>query len=227
MGPTSVGELPAELSCVCVCVCVGGGGACFTLKPRVILVAELDLTVLPASVCRGVSVRPVCYPQVQPMSRGSIPPSSRAEVRGQDASSLVFPAESCRVLSAPDSICSKARLLCLRLPFLFGALEPQACLICQLFPAGCRRKPEYQEEGFEKGLPRWRSGEELPASAGGTGDTGSIPGSGRSPGGGSGNLLHSYCLGDPIDREPCWATVRGVTESDMIEYTQTSFEKQK
>ena len=57
-------------------------------------------------------------------------------------------------------ICSKARLLCLRLPFLLGALEPQACLVCQLFPAGCRRKPEYQEEGFEKGLPGWLSGKE-------------------------------------------------------------------
>ena len=34
-----------------------------------------------------------------------------------------------------------------------------------------------------------------PANAGGTGDTGSIPGSGRSPGGGNGNPVQYSCLG--------------------------------
>ena len=33
-----------------------------------------------------------------------------------------------------------------------------------------------------------------PANAGGTGDTGSIPGSGRSPGGGNGNPVQYSCL---------------------------------
>ena len=37
----------------------------------------------------------------------------------------------------------------------------------------------------------------LPANAG---DTGSIPGSGRSPGGGNGNSLQYSCLEDPMDR---------------------------
>ena len=39
---------------------------------------------------------------------------------------------------------------------------------------------------------------------------GSIPGSGRSPGGGSGNPLQ-YCLGNPMDRGARQATVQGVT----------------
>ena len=46
----------------------------------------------------------------------------------------------------------------------------------------------------------------LPASAGDKGDTGSIPGSGRSPGGGNGNPLQYSCLGNPVDREAWKAT---------------------
>jgi len=37
---------------------------------------------------------------------------------------------------------------------------------------------------------------------------GSIPGSGRSPGEGNGNLLH-YCLENPMDRGAWWTTVHG------------------
>ena len=48
-------------------------------------------------------------------------------------------------------------------------------------------------------------------------DTGSIPGSGRSPGGGHGNPLQCSCLGNPMHRGAWWATVHGVTkESDTI-----------
>ena len=39
-----------------------------------------------------------------------------------------------------------------------------------------------------------------PASVGDAGDVGSIPGSGRSPGGRNGNPLHYPCLGNPMDR---------------------------
>ena len=39
------------------------------------------------------------------------------------------------------------------------------------------------------------------ASAYSAGDPGSIPGSGRSPGEGNGNLLQYSCLEDPMDRE--------------------------
>ena len=54
-----------------------------------------------------------------------------------------------------------------------------------------------------------------PVSAGVIRDTGSIPGSGRSPAGGDGNPLQYSCLGNAIDRGVWHATVHGVTkESD-------------
>ena len=52
----------------------------------------------------------------------------------------------------------------------------------------------------------------LPASAG---VTGSIPGSGRFPGGGNGNPLQYSCLENLMDREVWQATVHGISESDM------------
>ena len=45
------------------------------------------------------------------------------------------------------------------------------------------------------------------------GDTGSTPGSGRSPGERNGNLLQYSCLGNPMDRGAWRATVLGVAKS--------------
>ena len=53
----------------------------------------------------------------------------------------------------------------------------------------------------------------LPASAGATGDAGSIPGSGRSLGEGNGYPLQYSCLEESMDREAWWATVHGVAKS--------------
>ena len=53
----------------------------------------------------------------------------------------------------------------------------------------------------------------LPANAGDIKDVGSIPGSGRSPGDGNGNLLQYSCLKDPTDRGAWQATVLGVTQN--------------
>ena len=44
------------------------------------------------------------------------------------------------------------------------------------------------------------------------GDTGSIPGSGRSPGEGNGNPLQYSCLGNPTNRGAQQATVHGVAK---------------
>ena len=55
--------------------------------------------------------------------------------------------------------------------------------------------------------------ENLPANAGDTGDLGSIPGSGRSLGGGHGHSLQYSCLENPMDRGAWRATVHGVTKS--------------
>ena len=55
----------------------------------------------------------------------------------------------------------------------------------------------------------------LPANPGDTGDMSLNPDSGRSPGGRNGNPLQYSCLENPTDRGAWWATVHGVTESDM------------
>ena len=52
----------------------------------------------------------------------------------------------------------------------------------------------------------------LPASAD-VRDPGSIPGLGRSPGGGNGTPLQYSCLENPMDRGAWRATVQGVTKS--------------
>ena len=53
-----------------------------------------------------------------------------------------------------------------------------------------------------------------PANAGDAGDSGLIPGLGRSPGGGNSNPLQYSCLENPMDRGACGgATVHGVAKS--------------
>ena len=51
-----------------------------------------------------------------------------------------------------------------------------------------------------------------PANAGDAGDVGSIPGSGRSPGVGNGNLVWYSCLENSVDRGAWQATVHGVAK---------------
>ena len=53
----------------------------------------------------------------------------------------------------------------------------------------------------------------LPAIAGDIRDVGSIPGLGRSPGGGHGNPLLYSCLENPMDRETWQAAVHRVAQS--------------
>ena len=65
-------------------------------------------------------------------------------------------------------------------------------------------------------LPRWRSGNESACNAGDPGDAedaGSIPRSGRSPGGGNGNPLQHSQLENTMDRGAWQAAVHGVTKS--------------
>ena len=53
----------------------------------------------------------------------------------------------------------------------------------------------------------------LPAIAGDAGNAGSIPGLGRSPGEGNGNLLQYSCLENSMDRGAWRATIHGVAKS--------------
>ena len=52
-----------------------------------------------------------------------------------------------------------------------------------------------------------------PVNAGDLRDAGSIPGLGRSPGEGNGNLLWYSCLENPMDRRAWSATVHGVAQN--------------
>ena len=69
------------------------------------------------------------------------------------------------------------------------------------------------------GFPGGSDGKEYACS---TRDLGSIPGLGRSPGGGHDNLLQYSCLENPMDRGTWWATVHGVAESETTEWLSTA-----
>ena len=59
----------------------------------------------------------------------------------------------------------------------------------------------------------------LTASVADSRDVGSIPGSGRSPGEGNGNLPQYSCLGNPMDRGAWWAIVLGVAKRRTRQHT--------
>ena len=59
-----------------------------------------------------------------------------------------------------------------------------------------------------------------PANAGNVRNTGSIPGLGRSPGGGHGNPVQYSCLKNPMDRGGWLATVHRVFKSQELDTTE-------
>ena len=59
------------------------------------------------------------------------------------------------------------------------------------------------------------------------GDAGSIPGWGRSPGGGNGNPLQHSCLGSPWTEEPGGYSPSGCKELNMSEHTHTHIHKSR
>ena len=54
-------------------------------------------------------------------------------------------------------------------------------------------------------------------SSANTGDVDLIPGLGRSPGKGNGNLLQYSCLENSMDRGAWQSTIHGITEADTAE----------
>ena len=62
---------------------------------------------------------------------------------------------------------------------------------------------------MEEVFPGGTGVKNLPVNAGDTRDMGSIPGSGRSPGEGNGNLLWYSCPENPMDRGAWWAIAMG------------------
>ena len=73
------------------------------------------------------------------------------------------------------------------------------------------RAPDHRLSGCgvwaQLGFPGGSAVKKQPANAGDTRDVGSIPGLGRSPGGG--HRLQCSCLDNPMDRGAWWATVHG------------------
>ena len=61
-----------------------------------------------------------------------------------------------------------------------------------------------------KGFPGGAAVKNCPVNAE---DVGSIPGLGRSPGGGIGNPFQYSCLGNPVDGGARWARVHGAANS--------------
>ena len=69
------------------------------------------------------------------------------------------------------------------------------------------------------GLPRWCSGKESACQCRKCKRCGSLPGLGRSPGVGNGNLLQQSCLENAMDRGAWWATDDGVTKNQTQQST--------
>ena len=69
----------------------------------------------------------------------------------------------------------------------------------------------FTEDYYQVSFPSGSMLKNIPANAG---HMGSIPGLGKSPGEGNGNLLQCSCLENPTDRGVWWATVHGVAESN-------------
>ena len=59
------------------------------------------------------------------------------------------------------------------------------------------------------------------ANVGDARDMGSVPGLGRSSGGGHGNPLQYSCLKNPMERGAWWATVHGVAELEVTKDAST------
>ena len=111
---------------------------------------------------------------------------------------------------------------CSGLPFAspgelpFPGIEPWCpTLLADALPTElCGKAIICSDKVFDNlGSPGGASGKETACQCKRHKKLGSIPGSGRSPGGGHGNPLQCSCLENPMDREAWWATVCGVTKS--------------
>ena len=84
---------------------------------------------------------------------------------------------------------------------IFHSFSSYPCLLISFYLSPCR--VEFPGDSVAKNPP---------ANAG---DTDSTRGSGRFPGEENGNPFQNSCLRNPLNRGAWWATVHGVTESDM------------
>ena len=92
----------------------------------------------------------------------------------------------------------------------------------ELFPvlSSTKHQLSLQPGTIREGFPGGTVMKNPPANAGDARDVSSIPGSGRSPGGGDGNPLQYSCLENFMDRGAWPAIIQMVTELDMTEQTE-------
>ena len=74
----------------------------------------------------------------------------------------------------------------------------------------------------DRDFPDGSAGKESTCNARDTGDMGSIPGLGRSPGGRDGNLLQYSCLENPMNRGAGWAIVQGAWQATAQRVTKSN-----
>ena len=94
---------------------------------------------------------------------------------------------------------------------------PQPFSISYYFPTAA--VTNYHKLGSFKGFAGERASvvkKKKKKSACQTGDPGSIPGLGKSPGEGNGNPLQYSCLENSMDRGAWWATVHGVAKTRTL-----------
>ena len=84
----------------------------------------------------------------------------------------------------------------------------------KMWPFSLKNSPSQREDGWMQAGNMYHMAQ-LQRMSAKAGDTGLIPGSGRSPGEGNDNLFQYSCLGNPIDRGAWWATVHGVTKEPV------------
>ena len=132
--------------------------------------------------------------------------SARVQLKNSYKSPLVH----CRV-----SNLSKSRYF-LQMWFLFHLLILLRCFIkylIRLVIFAIWHFTESENSSLTIIFPGGTVVKNLPASSGDIRDTGSIPESGRAPGGGHGNPLQHSCLENPMDRGDWQAMVQGVAKS--------------
>ena len=85
-----------------------------------------------------------------------------------------------------------------------------------------RGRRRHTAEPQQKACGCWWASQVVKNPPANAGNAGLIPGSGRSPGGGTGNSLQCSSLENPMDIGAWWATVRGAAESQtwLSMYTQ-------
>ena len=129
---------------------------------------------------------------------GSGVPAAGSQVRGPEAQWSTYKQELLGRLHGYH--CSALGLEVFKVLFCFVSVVLGLRCYAQAFSCG------FSFMGF----PCSSVGKESACSAG---DPGSIPGLGRSPGEGNGNLLQYPCLENLMDRGAWWAAVHGVSKS--------------